>query len=60
MIEGMSPRVKLERKTASTKFVAVNGERIQRCIAIRSVSLVKLFISMQKVVRSVDEKNPLI
>ena len=29
MLEGMSPRVKLERKTAPKKMVAANGEQIR-------------------------------
>ena len=29
MLEGMFPRVKFERKTAPTKFVAANGEQIR-------------------------------
>ena len=59
MLEGMFPRVKLERKTASKKFVAPNGEQtrdfgektipckthegIQRYMTPRSASVVKLF-----------------
>ena len=79
MLEAMYPRVRLERKTSPKKFVATNGEKIrdlgeknipfktnegiQRCTTFRSASVVKLFISVQKVVRArnivvTDEKNP--
>ena len=42
---------------------SLSNEGIQRCITFRSASVVKLFISMQKVVRAgnivvLDEKNP--
>ena len=65
MPETMFPRVKLERETSPKKFVAANGkhirdlhaknipfkthEGIQRSITLRSASVVKPFISMQKV-----------
>ena len=68
MLEGMFPRVKLERKTVPQNFVAANGEQIRalcaetlsfketegihRCIIFRSASVVKPLISMQKVVRA--------
>ena len=68
VLEVMFPRVKLERKTSSKKFVASNGEQIkdlveknipfetyegiQRCITYRSARVVKRIISMQKVVRA--------
>ena len=68
MLEGMFPRVKLERKTSPKGFEAANGEQIrdlgdktspfktnegiQRCITFRSASVVKPLISMQKVVRA--------
>ena len=79
MPEGIFPRVKLERKTSPKRFVAANGEQIrdcgektipfktdegtQRCLTFKSASVVKRFISMQKVVRAgnivvLDEKNP--
>ena len=71
MPETMFPRVKLECKTSPKKFVASNGqnipfktnEGIQRCMTFRSASVVKLLISMRKVVRAgnivvLDEKNP--
>ena len=78
MPETMFPRVNLERKTSPKKFVAANGEQIsdlsekkilfktnegiQRCILLRSSSVVKPFISMQNVVRAgnvvvLDERN---
>ena len=66
MSEGMSPRQKLERKTARKKFVAANGEQIRdlgvktnplktdeeihMCSTFRSASVVTSLISMQKVV----------
>ena len=66
MLDSMFPRVKLERKTAPTKFVAANGEQltdlgektipfktnegVHRCVTFRSASVAKPFISMQKVV----------
>ena len=62
MIEGMFPPVKLERKTAPSKFVAADGEQIrdmgEKTIPfttheeIHSASIVKPLISMQKVVRA--------
>ena len=68
MLEGMFPRVKLERKTSPKRFVAANGEQIrdlggktiqlktnegiQRCITFRSASVVKPLISRQKVGRA--------
>ena len=68
MLETMFPRVKLECKTSPKKFVAANGEQlkelgeknipfktnegVQRCITFRSANVVKLFISMQKVVQA--------
>ena len=79
MHEGMFPRVKLERKTSPKRFVAANGvqirdlgektipfkknEEAQRCVTFRCASVVKLLISMQKVVRArnivvLDEKTP--
>ena len=79
MRETMFPRVKLQRKTSPKTFVAANGEQIrglgdkkipfktnegiQRCMTIRSASVVRLLISMQKVVRGgnvvvLDERNP--
>ena len=79
MLESMFPNVRLERKMSPKKFVAANGEQIkdlgeknfpfrtnegiQRCITFRSANVVKLLISMQKVVRAgnvvvLDEKNP--
>ena len=72
-------KVKLERKTSPKKFAASRdeqvrdlrekknpfktNERIQRCITLRSASVVKPLISMQQVVRAgnvvvLDEKNP--
>ena len=59
MIEGMFPRVKLERKIAPNKFVAVIGEQSETCARrpshsrkVRGVRVLSdLFISMQKAVR---------
>ena len=74
----MFPRMKMDRSSA-TKFVAANGERIKglggktipfkcvegvhRCIKFRSANVVKLSISMRKVVQTgtvvvLDAKNP--
>ena len=79
MPEAMFPRVQLERKTSPKRFVAADGEQtrdlgektipfktnegLQRCITVRSASVVKPLISVQKVVRAgnivvLDEKNP--
>ena len=74
MLEGMFPRVKLERKTAPKKFVAASGEQSrdlgEKTIPLkthegihRTASVVKPVISVQKVVRAGDvvvlnEKNP--
>ena len=68
MPDTVFPRVKLERKTSPKKFVAANGEQIrdlgekkipfktnegiQKCITLRSASVVKPLISMHKVVRA--------
>ena len=68
MTEGMLPCVKLERKTSPQSFMAAFGEQLrdlgektlpfktiegsQRCITLRSASVVKFLISMQKVVRA--------
>ena len=68
MPDTVFPRVKLERKTSPKKFVAANGEQIrdvgekkipfntnegiEKCITLRSKSVVKPRISMHKVVRA--------
>ena len=58
MIEGMFPRVKLERKIAPNKFVAVIGairDMCEKTIPFKksegSASVVRPLISMQKAVR---------
>ena len=79
MLEGRFPRVKLERKASPKRFVAANIKQIkvlgaqtipfkrngrsQRCITLRSASVVNPLISVQKVVPAgnivvVDEKIP--
>ena len=66
--EDKFPRVQVDRKTATKKFVAADGEQIRdlgekiiqlktnegihRCTTFRSASVVKPLISMQKVVRA--------
>ena len=62
MLEGMFQRVKLERKTSPKRFVVANGGRI-RGTSLRSAGVVKLLLSLQKVVRTgnivvLDEKTP--
>ena len=75
----MFPRVKLDRTSTTKKFVAAEGENIEdlgeksrpfksvegvhRCTKNRSASVVKLLISMRKVVHAgnvvvLDEKKP--
>ena len=59
MLEGMFPRVKLERKIAPNKFVAVIGEATrdmcEKTVPFKksegSASVVRPLISMQKAVR---------
>ena len=73
VLEAMFPRVKLERKTSANGEKIIDlGEKnipfktfegIQRCTTFKSASVVKPFISVQKVVRArnivvTDEKNP--
>ena len=68
MHQGMFPCVKLERKTATKRFGAANGEQIRdvrettipcktndgihRCTTLRCGSIVKPLISIQKVVQA--------